>query len=153
ADYDQAIELNPNNGNAYNNRGSAWEAKGDLGRAIADYSQAVERDPNNAHAWFNRARANLHSGALPKAVADFERVSEARPNDPLAALWLDIASKRAKRPRRLAEATKQIDMTTWPAPIIRLYLGQSTPAAVLAAADDPDADIRQIQVCQANFYV
>jgi lipoprotein NlpI len=152
ADYDQAIGLRPNDARAYNNRAIAWEAKGDLGRAIADYDRAIELDPNNAHAWFNRGRAELHSGALPQALADLNRVGELRPQDPYAALWLEIVNRRSNLPSRLAEATKRIDMTTWPAPLVRLYLGQSTPAAVLAAADDPDVETRAIQVCQANFY-
>jgi len=55
-------------------------------------------------------------------------------------------------PSRLDQAMTQIDMTKWPAPVIRLYLGQMTPAAVLAAADDPDAITKKGQVCEANFY-
>jgi lipoprotein NlpI len=43
-------------------------------------------------------------------------------------------------------------MTKWPAPVARLFLGQSTPAAVLAAADNPDAKKKKDQVCEANFY-
>jgi lipoprotein NlpI len=43
-------------------------------------------------------------------------------------------------------------MTKWPAPVIRLYLSQSTLAAVLAAADNPDANIKKGQVCEANFF-
>lgn len=69
-----------------------------------------------------------------------------------AALWLDIANRRSNLPSRLPEAIKQIDMTKWPAPLIRLYLGQLTPEAVLAAADDPDATKKKNQVCGANFY-
>ena len=41
-------------------------------------------------------------------------------------------------------------MTKWPAPVIRLYLGQMTPEAVLAAA--ADATTKKSQVCEANFY-
>jgi hypothetical protein len=33
----------------------------------------------------------------------------------------------------LDEAAAQIDMTKWPAPAIRLYVGQMTPEAVLVA--------------------
>jgi len=44
-------------------------------------------------------------------------------------------------------------MTKWPAPVIRLYLGQLTPADVLAAADNADADTKKGQVCDANFYI
>jgi lipoprotein NlpI len=43
-------------------------------------------------------------------------------------------------------------MTVWPAPVIRLFMDQTTPAAVLAAADDPDATRKKGQVCEANFY-
>jgi lipoprotein NlpI len=42
-------------------------------------------------------------------------------------------------------------MAVWPAPVIRMFLGQMTPAAVLAAADDPDVN-KKDQVCDANFY-
>jgi lipoprotein NlpI len=43
-------------------------------------------------------------------------------------------------------------MTVWPAPVIKLFMDQTTPAAVLAAADDPDAIKKRAQVCEANFY-
>jgi len=43
-------------------------------------------------------------------------------------------------------------MSKWPGPVIRLYLGQLTPAALLTAADDPDAKTKRDRVCQANFY-
>jgi lipoprotein NlpI len=46
----------------------------------------------------------------------------------------------------------QLDMTKWPAPVIRLFFGQMTPEAVLAAADDPNPKTKQEQVCAANFY-
>ena len=49
-------------------------------------------------------------------------------------------------------ASSKIDMTPWPAPIIRMFLGRMPPAAVLAAADDPDAKKKKNQVCEANFY-
>ena len=53
---------------------------------------------------------------------------------------------------RLSEGTKQFDMTAWPAPVVRLYLGQLTPEALLAAADNPNAAVRTSQMCEANFY-
>jgi lipoprotein NlpI len=43
-------------------------------------------------------------------------------------------------------------MTRWPGPLLRLFLGQSTPAAVLAAADTPDAKKKNERICEANFY-
>ena len=43
-------------------------------------------------------------------------------------------------------------MTVWPAPVVRMFLGQMTPAAVLAVADNPDPRVKKDQVCEANFY-
>ena len=43
-------------------------------------------------------------------------------------------------------------MTAWPAPIIRMFLGQMTPAAVLAAADSSNAVVKNDHLCEANFY-
>jgi lipoprotein NlpI len=54
---------------------------------------------------------------------------------------------------QLAKASTQIDIVKWPAPVIRLYLGQVMPASVLAAAHDPDAATDKGQVCEANFYI
>jgi len=42
ADYNQAIELNPQYGLAYRNRGNAKRKKGDLDGAIADFNRAIK---------------------------------------------------------------------------------------------------------------
>jgi lipoprotein NlpI len=43
-------------------------------------------------------------------------------------------------------------MKAWPAPLVRLFLGESTPAQTLAAADDSNPKTKREQVCEANFY-
>ena len=43
-------------------------------------------------------------------------------------------------------------MNKWPAPVLRLFLGQSTTAEMLQAADAPNARTKQNQMCEANFY-
>jgi tetratricopeptide (TPR) repeat protein len=152
ADYTEAIRLDPKIASAYNNRGYAYATKGDNDRAIADYSEAIRLDPKLVMAYYNRGRENLFAGTLPKALADLNQASELNPKNAFAALWLDIVNKRSNLPSRLAETTKQIDMTKWPAPVIRLYMGQLTPEAVLAAADDTDPTVKRGHVCEANFY-
>jgi lipoprotein NlpI len=52
----------------------------------------------------------------------------------------------------LAKATKQLDMTKWPAPIVRLYLGELTPDALASAADALDSATKRGRLCEANFY-
>jgi len=68
------------------------------------------------------------------------------------ALWLDLSERRNNIPSHLADAAKQLDMTAWPAPVVRLFLGQMTPAGVIDAAQNADAKTMNGQVCDANFY-
>ena len=137
---------------SFNNRGSAYFENADNDRAIADFNRSIQINPGAALTYFNRGVAYLYAGAVPKALADLNRASALDPKDAFTALWLDIISKRSNLAGRLAEATRQVDMTKWPAPIIRFYLGQMTPEAVLAAADNPDATTKIDQVCGVNFY-
>jgi lipoprotein NlpI len=152
----RAIALDPKVVSPVINRGIAYRARGDFDLAIADFNKA-ESDYcrqgrcslyGQMQVYRGRGVANLYAGALPNAVADFNQASSLDPRNAYPALWLDIANKRSSLPSRLADAVAQIDMTRWPAPVIRLYLGQMTPEAVLAAADNANAG----QICEANFY-
>jgi lipoprotein NlpI len=65
---------------------------------------------------------------------------------------VSIGQMTLNLPSRLAQSMTQIDRSKWPASVIGLYLGQITPEAVFAAADDPDAKTKTSQVCEANFF-
>ena len=54
ADCSRAIELNPGDAEAFNNRGLAKRAKGDLAGAIADFDQSILLKANDATAYVNR---------------------------------------------------------------------------------------------------
>jgi lipoprotein NlpI len=133
--------------------GTKDQAKGDLSQIIVYYNAAIRLDPKDDDAYFHRALANFYAGALPKALADLSQANKLDPEYPYYALWIDIVDKRGNLPSHFSQAISQINMTKWPAPIIRLFLGQTTPAAVLAAADDPDPKTKRGQACEANFYV
>jgi tetratricopeptide (TPR) repeat protein len=152
ADASEAIRLDPAIAYAYANRAAGYANKADRDLAIADYSEVIRLDPRNMSAYFNRGRAHLLNRALPRAVADFNQASQLAPRDPYAALWLDIAGQRSNLPSGLPQAVTRIDMTAWPAPVIRLFMDQLTPAAALAAAEHPDATVKLGQICEANFY-
>jgi lipoprotein NlpI len=151
-DFHQAIRLNPNDALAFLDRGNEYRAQGDFDRAIADYSEVIRLNPEYTFVLLNRGVAYYYVGSLPKALADLNQASELNPKLAYTALWLDIVNKRSNLASRLQQAVAQIDMTNWPAPVIRLFLRQMTPAAVLTAADDPNPDTKKSHVCEANFY-
>ena len=69
-----------------------------------------------------------------------------------AALLLELADRRSQAPSRLSAAAAKLDMTVWPAPLVKLFLGQNSAAAALAAAKDPDPVKTRARMCEANFY-
>lgn len=152
ADYAAAIRIDAKADTAYNLRGLAFMQRADFASAITAFNESIRIDPQELIAYFNRGRAYLFAGDLPKAMADYKQALTIAPGYPYTALWLDIAEARSKVPSTLARAVDKLNMKIWPAPVIRLYLGQMTPDAVLAAADDQDAAKKASQVCEANFY-
>ena len=53
-DFNRAIELNPNNFFAYNNRGNAYDKIEDFDRAIEDFNAAIKLKSDYAKAYNNR---------------------------------------------------------------------------------------------------
>lgn len=152
ADYDQAIRLRPKSATAYYNRANSYSTKGDFDRAITDYNQVIRIYPKHAPGYANRGRAFFYNGSLARARTDFKQALLLDPKHAYAALWLDLADRRDNLPSQLPQVARQLDMTVWPAPVVRLFLGDLTADAVLAAAADPKPEIMQGQVCEANFY-
>jgi tetratricopeptide (TPR) repeat protein len=80
ADYNRAIEINPNFADVYNNRGLAWDIKGDYDRAIADYSKAIEIDPRFSDPYNNRGIVWDIKGDYDRAIADYNKALELYPH-------------------------------------------------------------------------
>jgi lipoprotein NlpI len=137
---------------AHHNRSTKGQANSNLNQIIAYYNSAIKRDSKDDDAYFQRGLAEFYAGAVPQALADLEQASNLDPEYPYYPLWIEIIDKRSNLPSNLSQAIAHINMTKWPAPVIRLFLGETTPAAVLTAADDPDANTKRGQVCEANFY-
>ncbi len=69
---------------AYNNRGSAWAAKGETDRALADLDQAIKLDPRLPDAYINRGNAKRERLDLAAAIADYTLAISLSPNAALA---------------------------------------------------------------------
>jgi tetratricopeptide (TPR) repeat protein len=76
---------------AYNNRGWAYDKKGDHDKAIAEYTEAIRLDPKDAMAYNNRGWAYRKKGELDKAKQDFDQAEKlgSTPNSSMKSNSLD----------------------------------------------------------------
>ena len=83
-EYTQAIALDPQDADAYYNRGNAYAQRGDLDLAIADLDQAIALDPQDAEAYFSRALAYAQAGQFDQALLDLNKGIDINPRDATA---------------------------------------------------------------------
>jgi tetratricopeptide (TPR) repeat protein len=153
ADFNQAIQFNPRDPRFYLGRASVFRARGDFEQALSNITQAIDLAPNNPYLYRWRGTAHFQAGLLPEALDDLGRSTELDQMDLYTQLWLDLVRQKSGQPSQLDEAAKQLDMSQWPAPVVRLFLGQTTFEAVLTeAADDANTVKMKGQVCEAYFY-
>jgi len=79
ADYNKAIEIDPNYASAYYNRGISKSNLKDYYGAIADYNKAIELDYTDAY--HNRGISKAHLKDYYGAIADFSKTIELDPNN------------------------------------------------------------------------
>jgi tetratricopeptide (TPR) repeat protein len=79
ADYNKALEINPESADAYNNRGAAYDKKGNYDQAIADCNKALQINPESAEAYNNRGIAYDGKGNFNQAIADYNKALEINP--------------------------------------------------------------------------
>ena len=77
--YTEAIDLTPENVEAYNARGIAYDKKGELDAAIMDYNIAIVIAPERAYIYINRGIAYTQKGELDAAMADYNTAIEMKP--------------------------------------------------------------------------
>ena len=154
ADLSESIRLDQNYASAYFTRGRLSYSMGNTPAALADFTSAIKFDTEDATVYFNRGVAYfVVGGHLADAEADFTKAGELNPKDAYAALWRALAERRNNSvTNHLAEAAKQLDMTAWPAPVIRQYLGELSAEQTVGAAANSDPRTKLAQTCEANFY-
>jgi lipoprotein NlpI len=154
-DYEQAIRLDPTSARAFNNRGRVNHLKENYAQAIKDYDEAIELDPDYQLAFYNRALARFDQALFVASVPDFVRAVQLDGTSTYRVLGLYLAKARGGDVDResLAASATQLNLTRWPGPVVGLYLGQITPQALIAAAQDPDPTTQRERQCEAYFYV
>ena len=79
--YNDAIQSNPKNANAYGGRGMVKLSMNDLEGAFKDASRAIELDPGNSDWYGNRAYIRMQWGNYQEAIRDLDRSLELNPNN------------------------------------------------------------------------
>ncbi|MCA9884732.1 MAG: tetratricopeptide repeat protein, partial [Anaerolineae bacterium] len=78
--YSKAIELRPDWGEAYTNRGIAYRHLKDYSRAKEDLDYAISLDPNNAKAHNCRGLVNRRLGNYIEALSDYDKSIQLNPD-------------------------------------------------------------------------
>jgi tetratricopeptide (TPR) repeat protein len=79
---DEAIRLDPDDAQAHNARGNAFDEIGVSDNALADYDDAIRIDPNNPIFFHDRAVLWHRRGDLDKALIDLDRAIRFSFSDP-----------------------------------------------------------------------
>lgn len=74
--YSHAIDLNPDNAAAYNNRGNAYSDIDEYVLAVQDFDKAIGLDLKLAEAYNNRGIVYKEKGELDRAIRDFDKALE-----------------------------------------------------------------------------
>ncbi|MDP2279275.1 MAG: tetratricopeptide repeat protein [Nitrospirota bacterium] len=108
--YTNAIALNPNYVEAYNNRGIAYYNKGlyhsdkrQLDRAIEDFNKVVILNPNSYSAYFAQGATYLYKEQYDKAIEEFNKAIVLNPNSDLAYVGRGFAYNKQKEFERAIE--------------------------------------------------
>jgi tetratricopeptide (TPR) repeat protein len=140
ADLDQAIQVDPKNGQAFSNRGWAFGQLGQFERSIADLDIAIKLTPNLAKAYSNRGFALGELGQTDRAISDFDTAIRLDPNDPQG--WSKrgtMYGAKGQFDRAMADLNEAVRLnpksTEWLVNRARVELAMKEPERVVADAN------------------
>ncbi|MFP6668192.1 MAG: tetratricopeptide repeat protein [Pirellulales bacterium] len=81
AQFERAVELNPEHWKARHNRGVSYAVSGEMAKALKDFTKVIELKPKFANAWFNRAEAQMALGKVAAAITDYSAAVAVSPRD------------------------------------------------------------------------
>ncbi|MHC4116353.1 MAG: tetratricopeptide repeat protein [Planctomycetota bacterium] len=104
-------DMDPEDANAYNNRGIASARKGQYEAAIANFTRAFKRNPLFAEGYFNRGHVYIAIGQLGRGVSDFSKAVEIKPGftDGYVDLGL-IHADMAQYSEAISDFTKAVEI-------------------------------------------
>jgi tetratricopeptide (TPR) repeat protein len=84
ADFQQALDLNPNLPEAHRGIGVAYYKSQQFQSAIVQYGMAIEKNPTLAYVWGDRGLARLEIGEYGSAIEDLTEAIRLDGNNPIS---------------------------------------------------------------------
>ncbi|MHC5860124.1 tetratricopeptide repeat protein [Nostoc sp.] len=107
----QVLQVEPNNGKAYNNLGNALRRQGKLEEALAAHQKALQLNPNDAEAYVGIGNVLNAQGKQEEAIASHKKALQLNPNLAIAYNGLGIAlNKQNKLDAAVAAFQKAIQL-------------------------------------------
>ena len=153
-DLEAAAKLEPNDTVTLSRLAWASVEKGDYATAVERGTRVVELRKNHPLALWERGVFRFLDGRFKEAAGDFGKVTAAAPSNAYAAMFAHIARSRSgdTGAELLAKQSDSINKAAWPWPAVQLFLGQTDPNAVVAAANADPARAAS-RLAEANFYI
>jgi lipoprotein NlpI len=154
ADLNEFTRLKPGDVQGLELRAEAFACAGEFSAAESDLTQVIVARPERGAFW-NRGRIRWRMKQFAGAADDFAHVVELEPENGFAVLWLELSRARggALDPKVGEHDLHELDSNDWPAPLIKLFLGDAKPENISTAALHGDADKVINQQCEADFYI
>jgi tetratricopeptide (TPR) repeat protein len=111
ADFNQAIQLQPNSSFAYLNRAALYFVKQDYNLALTDLNQVIQLQPNFDLAYVKRGSVYFFQGDYDSALADLDHAIQLQPNSASSySIRGEIHVKRDDLDRAIADFSQAIKL-------------------------------------------
>ena len=157
ADFTAAIALDPQDVEAINARGSEHFVLGQIEKAVADFDRFVQSRPKEAPSHWKRGIALYYVGRYRDGQRQFEQYQTVAQDDVENAVWKFLCQARgetvdaARRDFLKISGDTRVPMRE----IYRLFAGELSPDAVLAAAEESPKDDKDLnaRLFYAHLYI
>lgn len=154
SNYNRALEINPDNAEAYADRGDVEALRGDEAAAISDYGRALRLNPESADTYSGRAVARELVDDLSGAAMDYSKAIELRPDDSFyEQLFRELLLRRLNQPGKDFFKTVASWTNGWTKSIGLYLAGRLEEESLLAAAKKKDLEPASGQKCEAYYYM
>lgn len=104
ADYEKAVEADPDKAEPHYNLGGVYYKKGEYGRALDEYGKALAIDPEMADAYYNSGDALFRLGRYEDALKAYDRADALKKDDPETRHNIVITEKRIRKEQEEKQA-------------------------------------------------